>query len=84
MHPHIIPTVSRAIISASSSLVVAASHAQKEQVAAGLVSLRDADTSDDLEWSSSLVSAAKIVVAATQSLCEAANASVQVCQFSSG
>lgn len=66
---------SRAIAKASSALVVAASHAQREQVAAGLAT----DTAgDDSEWSNSLVSASKIVAAATSSLCEAANAAVQV------
>ena len=70
---------SRAIISASSALVIAAGVAQREHVAAGLVTPRDGDAYlEDSDWSSGLVSAAKVVVAATNSLCEAANAAVQV------
>ncbi len=70
---------SRAIVSASSALMVAASAAQREHIAAGLVAPREGDAYlEDSDWSSGLVSAAKVVVAATNSLCEAANATVQV------
>ncbi len=70
------PPYIRAIAKASSALVVAASHAQREQLAAGLAS--GEAYSDDAEWSSSLVATSKVVAMATNSLCEAANAAVQV------
>lgn len=69
---------SRAIVAASQALVVAAGAAQREHMALGLAAPREADAYlEDSDWSSGLVSAAKVVVAATNSLCEAANATVQ-------
>jgi hypothetical protein len=68
----------RAIATATSALVISASHAQREQIAAGLIAPQSENYIDDTDWSTSLVAASKIVAAATNNLCEAANASVQV------
>lgn len=67
----------KAITAATSALVKAASSAQRELVCAGKVSGRPLYTSDDGQWSEGLISAARLVAAATHSLCEAANAFVQ-------
>lgn len=67
----------KSIASATSALVKAASAAQRELVAAGKISGRPLYTSDDGQWSEGLISAARLVAAATHSLCEAANAFVQ-------
>ncbi|GAB6032133.1 hypothetical protein CHUAL_010792 [Chamberlinius hualienensis] len=67
----------KSITAATSALVKAASSAQRELVCAGKVSGRPLYTSDDGQWSEGLISAARLVAAATHSLCEAANAFVQ-------
>eukprot|EP00795_Rhopilema_esculentum_P003812 gene3812-15100_t len=67
----------RAITGAASALVKAAASAQRELVASGRVCSPSSDPHDDGQWSQGLVSAARMVAAATGSLCEAANAAVQ-------
>lgn len=67
----------KSIAAATGALVKAASTAQKELVDSGRVRRRPTATSDDGQWSEGLVSAARLVAAATHSLCEAANALVQ-------
>eukprot|EP00794_Sanderia_malayensis_P019501 gene19501-21428_t len=67
----------KAITGAASALVKAAASAQRELVASGRVCSPSSDPSDDGQWSQGLVSAARMVAAATGSLCEAANAAVQ-------
>ena len=66
----------KSIANASSSLIKAASTAQKELVAQGKVQKTTVKGSAEGQWSEGLVSAAKMVASATQSLCEAANALV--------
>ena len=65
----------KSIAKATSSLIKAASEAQKELVEAGVVSMEYHKGSEDMnsQWSEGLVSAAKLVAEATSSLCEAAN-----------
>eukprot|EP00092_Neocalanus_flemingeri_P085334 GFUD01107374.1.p1 GENE.GFUD01107374.1~~GFUD01107374.1.p1 ORF type:complete len:1009 (+),score=319.61 GFUD01107374.1:263-3028(+) len=67
----------KSIANASSSLIKAASEAQKELVAQGKVQKKTLKGSEDGQWSEGLVSAAKMVASATHSLCEAANSLVQ-------
>ncbi|KPP78075.1 talin 2-like [Scleropages formosus] len=73
----------KSIAAATSALVKSASAAQRELVAQGKVStIRGvgsipANAVDDGQWSQGLISAARMVAAATSNLCEAANASVQ-------
>lgn len=67
----------KSIAAATGALVNAASTAQRELVDSGRVKRRPTATSDDGQWSDGLVSAARLVAAATHSLCEAANALVQ-------
>lgn len=67
----------KSIAAATGALVKAASSAQRELVDSGRVKRRPTATSDDGQWSDGLVSAARLVAAATHSLCEAANALVQ-------
>ncbi|XP_037872864.1 talin-1 isoform X9 [Bombyx mori] len=67
----------KSIIAATSALVRAASAAQRELIDQGAVARRPAMSSDDGSWSGGLVSAARLVAAATHSLVEAANALVQ-------
>uniref|UniRef100_T1J0N6 FERM domain-containing protein n=1 Tax=Strigamia maritima TaxID=126957 RepID=T1J0N6_STRMM len=75
----------KSIAAATSALVKAASAAQRELVVTGksweeygyLVSSHPQYMSDDGQWSEGLISAARLVAAATHSLCEAANALVQ-------
>ncbi|KAK4327375.1 hypothetical protein Pmani_002156 [Petrolisthes manimaculis] len=67
----------KSIAAATGALVKAASSAQRELVDSGRVRRRPTATSDDGQWSDGLVSAARLVAAATHSLCEAANALVQ-------
>merc|ERR1719206_892993 len=55
----------------------AASEAQKELVAQGKVQKKTFIGSEDGQWSEGLVSAARMVAAATHNLCEAANSLVQ-------
>ena len=63
----------KSIANAVSSLIKAASVAQKELVDAGAVSKEYYKGSEDSQWSEGLVSAAKLVASATHSLCDAAN-----------
>merc|ERR1712013_343466 len=67
----------KSISNATSSLIKAASEAQKELVAQGKVAKQIVKGSEDGQWSEGLVSAAKLVASATHSLCEAANKLVQ-------
>merc|ERR1719317_1221497 len=67
----------KSIANATSSLIKAASEAQKELVAQGKVAKQIVKGSEDGQWSEGLVSAAKLVASATHSLCEAANKLVQ-------
>ncbi|XP_071788038.1 talin-1-like isoform X4 [Asterias amurensis] len=67
----------KAIANATSALVKAASAAQRELVDQGMVVANPAPYSEDGQWSMGLISAARKVAAATQGLCEAANAVVQ-------
>ncbi|XP_038046321.1 talin-1-like isoform X5 [Patiria miniata] len=67
----------KAIANATSALVKAASAAQRELVQQGMVMANPAPYSEDGQWSMGLISAARKVAAATQGLCEAANAVVQ-------
>uniref|UniRef100_A0AAZ3RQA2 Talin 2 n=1 Tax=Oncorhynchus tshawytscha TaxID=74940 RepID=A0AAZ3RQA2_ONCTS len=67
----------KSIAAATSALVKSASVAQRELVAQGKVGSILANAVDDGQWSQGLVSAARMVAAATSNLCEAANASVQ-------
>ena len=63
----------KSIANATSSLIKAASEAQKELVLAGAVASEYHKGSEDGQWSEGLVSAAKLVASATHSLCDAAN-----------
>ncbi|KAI1240200.1 hypothetical protein IHE44_0011655 [Lamprotornis superbus] len=71
----------KSIAAATSALVKAASAAQRELVAQGKVGAIPANAVDDGQWSQGLISAvsikARMVAAATNNLCEAANAAVQ-------
>lgn len=67
----------KSITAATSALVRAASAAQRELVAAGKLGERVPCSSDDGQWSEGLVSAARLVAAATHSLVESANWLVQ-------
>jgi talin len=67
----------KSIANASSSLIKAASEAQKELVAQGKIEKKILKGSADGQWSEGLVSAAKMVASATHSLVEAANSLVQ-------
>eukprot|EP00918_Siedleckia_nematoides_P008431 GHVU01018303.1.p1 GENE.GHVU01018303.1~~GHVU01018303.1.p1 ORF type:complete len:337 (+),score=52.29 GHVU01018303.1:257-1267(+) len=66
------------IAGATAALVKAASQAQRELITQGRVGLySSSDPDEDSQWSQGLISAARMVAAATHSLCEAANAMVQ-------
>uniref|UniRef100_A0A8B9VPC5 Talin 1 n=1 Tax=Anas zonorhyncha TaxID=75864 RepID=A0A8B9VPC5_9AVES len=67
----------KSIVAAMSALVKAASAAQRELVAQGKVGAIPANAVDDGQWSQGLISAACMVAAATNNLCEAANVAVQ-------
>ncbi|XP_070547100.1 talin-1-like isoform X3 [Ptychodera flava] len=67
----------KAIASATSVLVKAASAAQRELVAQGKIGAIPANAYDDGQWSLGLISAARKVAVATNNLCEAANSAVQ-------
>ena len=67
----------KSIANATSSLIKAASEAQKELVKQGKIQKEIVKGSEDGQWSEGLVSAAKLVASATHSLCEAANKLVQ-------
>lgn len=62
----------KGIMAASSALVRAANAAQKELIEQGKVARRPLTSSDDGQWSEGLISAARLVAAATHSLVEAA------------
>ena len=66
----------KSLANASSALIKAASEAQKELVRQGKIQKTTLKGSTEGQWSEGLVSAAKMVASATQSLCEAANALV--------
>ncbi|XP_013386332.1 talin-1 isoform X1 [Lingula anatina] len=70
----------RSIAAATAALVKAAGTAQKELVLQGKVTAAYRASSfldEDGQWSQGLISAAKMVAAATHNLCEAANSMVQ-------
>ena len=67
----------RSIATAVELLVKAAGAAQRELVAQGRLDPAPSWATEDFQWSEGLVSAARMVVAAVHSLCEAANALVQ-------
>ena len=66
----------KSIAAATAALIKAASEAQKELVSQGKLSKVSSIHSEDGQWSEGLVSAARLVAAATHNLCEAANALV--------
>lgn len=63
----------KSITAATAALIKAAAMAQCDLVAAGMVSGQPRYHSEDGQWSEGLVSAARLVAAATHSLVEAAN-----------
>merc|ERR1711902_418598 len=67
----------KSIAAATSALIKAASEAQRELVLQGKVQKMTNLNSEDGQWSEGLVSAARMVAAATHNLCEAANSLVQ-------
>ena len=67
----------KSIAAATAALIKAASEAQRELVRKGHVPQRTQFNSEEGEWSEGLVSAARMVAAATHNLCEAANALVK-------
>lgn len=71
----------KSITYATSALVKAASAAQRELIDSGKVSRSPISSSDDGQWSEGLISAARLVAAATHSLVESANALVQGTSF---
>lgn len=67
----------KAIMAASSALVRSANVAQRELIDQGKVAKRPLTSSDDGQWSEGLISAARLVAAATHSLVESAQNLVQ-------
>jgi len=70
----------KSIAAATAALIKAASATQRELVAQGKVSSNlqyGNDEDEDGQWSKGLISAARLVAAATHSLCESANSMVQ-------
>lgn len=67
----------KSIMAASSALVRAANAAQRELIEQGRVARSTHNSSDDDQWSEGLISAARLVAAATHSLVEAAQNLVQ-------
>ncbi|XP_063702056.1 talin-2 isoform X1 [Culicoides brevitarsis] len=67
----------RGIMAASSALVRAANAAQRELIDQGKVARKQLKSSEDGQWSEGLISAARLVAAATHSLVEAAQNLVQ-------
>ncbi len=67
----------KSIAAATAALIKAASEAQRELVTQGKVSKMSNIHSEDGQWSEGLVSAARLVAAATHNLCEAANSLVK-------
>ena len=68
----------QSITKATSSLMKAATAAQKELVSQGKMKDKKGDEGDDGQWAQGLISAAALVASATQALCEAANTMIQV------
>jgi talin len=66
----------KSIAKATSALIRAAAEAQRELITQGKVSKSTNTLTEDGQWSEGLVSAARMVAAATHNLCEAANALV--------
>ncbi len=67
----------KSIAAATAALIKAASEAQRELVSQGKIQKTAHLNSEDGQWSEGLVSAARLVAAATHNLCEAANALVK-------
>lgn len=67
----------RGIMAASSALIRAANAAQRELIDQGKVARTPLTSSDDGQWSEGLISAARLVAAATHSLVESAQNLVQ-------
>merc|ERR1711997_285449 len=67
----------KSIANATAALIKAASEAQRELVTQGKVSKSTNSLTEDGQWSEGLVSAARMVAAATHNLCEATNALVK-------
>ncbi|KAK2151016.1 hypothetical protein LSH36_379g01080 [Paralvinella palmiformis] len=67
----------KSIAAATAALVKAASAAQRELIAQGKIGQFSSEQEEDSQWSQGLISAARLVAVAVQSLCEAANAMVQ-------
>ncbi len=67
----------KSIAAATAALIKAASEAQRELVSQGKISKTARLNSEEGQWSEGLVSAARLVAAATHNLCEAANALVK-------
>lgn len=67
----------KGIMAASSALVRAANAAQRELIDQGKVARKQLKSSEDGQWSEGLISAARLVAAATHSLVEAAQNLVQ-------
>jgi len=67
----------KGIMAASSALIRAANTAQRELIDQGKVAKRPLSSSDDGQWSEGLISAARLVAAATHSLVESAQNLVQ-------
>ncbi|KAH1007343.1 hypothetical protein HUJ04_004589 [Dendroctonus ponderosae] len=67
----------KSITTATSALIKAASAAQRELIDSGKMTRYPISSSDDGQWSEGLISAARMVAAATHSLVESANALVQ-------
>ena len=67
----------KSIANVTTSLIMAASEVQKELVAQGKVQKKTHIGSEEGQWSEGLVSAARLVAAATHNLCEVANSLVQ-------
>jgi len=67
----------QSITKATSSLMKAATAAQKELVSQGKMKDKKGDEGDDGQWAQGLISAAALVASATQALCEAANTTIQ-------
>merc|ERR1711899_29901 len=67
----------KSIAAATSALIKDASEAQRELVLQGKVQKMTNLNSEDGQWSEGLVSAARMVAAATHNLCESANALVK-------
>ena len=71
----------QSITKATSSLMKAATAAQKELVSQGKMKDKVVDEGDDGQWAQGLISAAALVASATQALCEAANITIQVAHY---